>query len=89
MQDEYSYNVLKLIYNFKEILNQVIEKSEPSILTRYLIDLAKSYSAFYNENKIICEDEKLQNARVYLSLATSKVLKSGAKLLGIEMPKKM
>ena len=89
LQDEYSYNVLKLIYNFKEILNQVIEKSEPSILARYLIDLAKSYSAFYNENKIICEDEKLQNARVYLSLATSKVLKSGAKLLGIEMPEKM
>ena len=89
LQDEYSYNILKLIYNFKEILNQVIEKSEPSILARYLIDLAKSYSAFYNENKIICEDENLQNARVYLTLATSKVLKSGAKLLGIEMPEKM
>ena len=89
LQDEYSYNILKLIYNFREILNQVIEKSEPSILARYLIDLAKSFSTFYNENKIICEDKNLQNARVYLTLATSKVLKSGAKLLGIEMPEKM
>ena len=69
--------------------NQVIEKSEPSILARYLIDLAKAYSVFYNENKIISEDKELQNARVYLTYAVGKVLKIGANLLGIEMPEKM
>ncbi|MBR0427349.1 MAG: arginine--tRNA ligase [Clostridia bacterium] len=89
LQDEYSQKIIKLIYNFEEILNQVIEKSEPSILARYLIDLSKAYSNFYNENKIICDDENLQNARVYLTFATGKVLKDGAKLLGIQMPEKM
>ena len=38
---------------------------------------------------IICDDENLQNARVYLTFATGKVLKDGAKLLGIQMPEKM
>ena len=89
LQDEYSQKIIKLIYNFEEVLNQVIEKSEPSILARYLIDLSKAYSNFYNENKIICDDENLQNARVYLTFATGKVLKNGAKLLGIQMPEKM
>ena len=89
LQDEYSQNLIKLIYNFEDILNQVIEKSEPSLLARYLIDLSKAYSNFYNENKIICEDADLQNARVYLTYAVGKVLKNGAKLLGIEMPEKM
>ncbi len=89
LQDEYSMNVIKLIYNFEDILNQVIDKSEPSILARYLIDLAKAFSAYYNENKIICDDKNIQNARVYLTFATGKVLKKGAKLLGIEMPDKM
>ena len=89
LQDEYSQNIIKLIYNFEDTLNQVIEKSEPSLLARYLIDLSKVYSNFYNENKIICEDANLQNARVYLTYAVGKVLKNGAKLLGIEMPEKM
>ena len=89
LQDEYSQNIIKLIYNFEDILNQVIEKSEPSILARYLIDLSKAYSNFYNENKIICDDKELQNARVFLTYAVGKTLKSGAKLLGMEMPEKM
>ena len=89
LQDETSLNVIRLIYNFEETLNQVIEKSEPSILSRYLIDIAKAYSSFYNENKIICEDKTIQDARVYLTMLVGKILKKGTKLLGIEMPDKM
>ena len=89
LQDEYSQNIIKLIYNFEDILNQVIEKSEPSILARFLIDLSKAFSSFYNENKIICDDESIQNARVFLTFATGKVLKQGSALLGIQMPNKM
>ena len=80
---------MKLINNFKDILIQVTEKNEPSILARYLIDLSKSYSSFYNENKIILENKEIQDARVYLTYAVGNVLKIGANLLGIEMPEKM
>ena len=89
LADEYSLAILKLIYNFEDVLIQVTDKNEPSILARYLIDLAKAYSSFYNENKIIVEDKDIQNARVYLTYAVSEVLKQGANLLGIQMPEKM
>lgn len=89
LSDDYSMAILKLIYNFEDVLVQVTDKNEPSILARYLIDLAKAYSSFYNENKIIVEDKEVQDARVYLTYATSEVLKQGANLLGIEMPEKM
>lgn len=89
LQDEYSINVLKTIYNFEDILTQVTNKEEPSILARYLIDLAKAFSNFYNENKIIGEEKELQNARIYLTNAVGKVLKIGGYLLGMEMPNKM
>ena len=89
LSDDYSMAILKLIYNFEDVLVQVTNKNEPSILARYLIDLAKAYSSFYNENKIIVENKDVQNARVYLTYATSEVLKQGANLLGIEMPEKM
>ena len=89
LQDEYSQNIIKLLYNFEDVLIQATEKNEPSILSRYLIDLAKAYSSFYNENKIIVDDKELQDARIYLTYAAGKVLKEGASLLGIEMPEKM
>ena len=89
LQDKQSLNVIKNLYKFEDILQNVIDKNEPSILARYLIDLAGSYSNFYNENKIIDEDKNIQNARVYLSKAVGTVLKTGASLLGIDMPNRM
>ena len=89
LQDEYSIRLIKLIYEFEDVLIQVTDKNEPSILSRYLIDIAKAYSNFYNENKIIDEDKNLQNARVYLTHSVGKILRIGAGLLGIEMPDRM
>ena len=89
LSDDYSMAILKLIYNFEDVLVQVTDKNEPSILARYLIDLAKAYSSFYNENKIIVDDKGVQDSRVYLTYAVSKVLKQGAELLGMQMPEKM
>ena len=89
LMDEYSLDLINLLYSFEDVLKQVTNKNEPGILARYLIEIAKSYSAFYNENKIICEDKDIQNARVYLTYCVGKVLKQGAELLGMEMPEKM
>ena len=44
---------------------------------------------FYNENKVLVDDEKVKNGRIYLTYAVGNVLKIGAKLLGMNMPEKM
>jgi arginyl-tRNA synthetase len=87
--DEESYKILKLIYSYPEVIQNAALKNEPSIISRFLIDLAKAYSSFYNENKIIVEDKAVQDARIYLTYVTNIVLKNGANILGIEMPEKM
>ena len=89
LEDTYSQNIIKLLYDFHNILVQVTEKNEPSILSRYLIELAKAYSVFYNENRIMVEDVNIKNSRIYLTFAVGKVLKIGANLLGMDMPEKM
>lgn len=89
LQDEYSQNIIKLIADFENILIQVTKKEEVSILAKYLIELSKAFSSFYNENKIIGEESEVQDARVYLTYCVNKVLKTGAGLLGIKMPEKM
>lgn len=89
LQDKESLKVINTLYNFEDVLMSVVQKNEPSLLARFLIELSQNYSNFYNENKIIDEDKNLQNARVYLSKAVGTVLKIGAGLLGIQMPDKM
>lgn len=89
LQDNASVNLIKEMYNFGNTVKQAAEKNEPYIISRYLINIAQLFSSFYNENKIICEDEKLQTARIYLTYCTNMLLKNGAKLLGIQMPERM
>ena len=87
--DNASINLIKAIYSFGTTVEQAADKNEPYIISRYLINLAQLFSNFYNENKIIGEDEETQKARVYLTYCVNIVLKTGASLLGMQMPNKM
>ena len=87
--DDEAVKVLKDIYRFEDVLKTVTDKNEPYILSRYLIELAKDYSTFYNTHKILTEDENTQNARLFLTYMVNIVLNSGANILGIKMPNRM
>ena len=89
LTDNESINLIKLIENFDKIILSALEKNEPSIIARYSVDLAKAYSTFYNENKIINSDKAVQDARLYLTYMTKVTLTNALKLLGIEVPEKM
>ena len=87
--EEHGMELVKELYMFNDIITQAVERNEPSIISRYLIEIAKLYSSFYNDNKIIVEDEKVKNTRLCLTYMVGNVLKIGAGLLGMEMPDRM
>lgn len=89
LKEEEVIDIIKLLYDFSNTITLAAEKNEPSIVARYLINLAQKFSTFYNNNKIIDENKELQEARLYLTYACGNVLKIGASLLGMEMPDKM
>lgn len=89
LNDDASINLIKAIYGFTDSVKLASSKNEPYIISRYLIDLAQLFGTFYNENKIIDENENVKQARVYLTYCTNIVLKEGAEILGIEMPERM
>lgn len=89
LNDKDSQKIINQLYNFNSILKNVTEKEEPSILARYLIDLAQNFSSFYNNCHIITEDKELQNARLYITYMVKTVLEKGLNLLGIQVPEKM
>ena len=87
--NEESIEIIKSIYNFEDVLKSVTDKNEPYLLSKYLIELAKKYSTFYNNYKILSGDKKQMNTRLYLTYMVNVVLRKGANLLGIKMPDKM
>ena len=93
-QNDYEYNeceleLIKQLEKLPKIIKNSAEEYEPSILTRYIIDVASQFSSFYNNNTVLCEDESIKIARVKLCYATSLVIKKGLNILGIECPEKM
>lgn len=89
LKEDEVIDIIKLLYDFSNTILMAAEKNEPSIVSRYLINLAQKFSTFYNNNKIIDDNKELQEARLYLTYACGNVLKIGAGLLGMEMPDKM
>lgn len=81
-------NEISLIKSLGEFNNQIkssINSLEPSVITRYVIDVAKNFNKFYNSNHILnLEDEKLKIARLILVYATTIVIKNALYLIGVE-----
>ncbi len=63
---------------------------EPSRLNRYLTDVATAFHRFYTACRIRdAESEKLRNARIYLCLATAKVIENTLSIIGVTAPDRM
>ncbi len=89
LTDEETFNIIKLIYKFNDIVSLAAEKNEPYIISRYLIKLSNAYSSFYTKNKVLSDDIEERNSRLYLIKVVGNIIKTGSNLLGIEMPEKM
>lgn len=89
LTDKESMQIINAIATFEQTLELVAKKEEPSILARYLINLAQSFSTFYNNNHILGEEKSVQDARLYLANMVGNVLETGLNLLGIQVPDKM
>lgn len=83
-------SLMILNYLFPQTVSQAANEYAPSVIANYLYELAKEYNQFYHELTILKEeDTEKKNLRLALSMMTSNVLKTGMKLLGIDVPEKM
>ncbi len=89
IQEEKELDVVKHLLNFPEILNQSSEHLEPYRLVDYLRDLATKFHKFYSVHRVIGDDEKLTQSRLYLIKCCQIVLQNGLHLLGVHAPDKM
>lgn len=87
--NDYIWNIIFKLSEFSNIIIKSKEEYDPSIVAKYLLELAGLFNKFYANNKIIDEDINNSLFRLNVSEAASIVLKEGLKILGIETPNKM
>lgn len=87
--DDEAIALLKEINRFPQVVADAAEKYEPCIVARFAMDVAQSFSRFYNACRVNVEDDALRNARGKLVEITKTTLKDALDLLGINCPEQM
>ena len=83
------YSIARLLNDFEETVYRAAGEFEPSIIARYLLDLAAQFNSFYNHHRVITSNPKQSRSRALIVYGVRKVLRSGLDLLGIEAVEEM
>ena len=79
------FELVKQLSKFNEVVKQALDKLQPSIITRYVIDISKAFNKFYTAINISnSHDEISRSSRLNLVKASLQVIKNGLSLIGLE-----
>ena len=82
--DEYIWNIVLDLYNYFDIISRAKKEYDPSIIAKYLIDLAQDFNKFYANHRVGDDSFKLK-----LCESVGIVVKSGMRLLDVEVINQM
>src|SRR5690554_2833980 len=90
LDDEGARGIVAHIERFPETIRQAAQHDEPSILSRYAIDMAELFNGYYSGgNRIVSDDPALSAARIALARGSKVALAESLRLLGVPLPVKM
>ena len=82
--------LVKTLAAFPEKVLQALREYEPSVVTRFILDLAAAFNRFYHECKILnCEDREIRKNRIALTRATNTVLGRALTLICMQKTEKI
>jgi arginyl-tRNA synthetase len=85
LTDEHELRVIKLLYQFPEILEEATVKMRPHQITRFVYEISQAFTAFYHACPIVQESPSVRDARLGLCEAVRRILKYGLSLLSIDV----
>lgn len=88
LNDEESWEIIKLLQSYPEVVAQAAAQYEPSVIAKHAIKLAQAFNKYYAHTKILVEDPE-KEARLALVYAVTVLLKEDLRLLGVHAPNKM
>jgi arginyl-tRNA synthetase len=88
--NEQEKEMIAQLFLFPAVADDAARNYDPSAISTYTYNLAKTYNGFYHDNPILkADNEDSKQVRLAVSEMTAQVLKSGLHLLGIQAPDKM
>lgn len=82
--------IIKLIYDYPEIVKQASNEYSPSLIANYTYELVKAYNHFYQALPIFKEEnEEVKKFRLQLSKKVATIIQQSLALLGIQAPDRM
>ncbi|HFI0938092.1 TPA: arginine--tRNA ligase [Streptococcus suis] len=88
LADTESWDIIKHIQNFSNVVERAGDKFDPSLIAKYAINLAQAFNKYYAHTRILDESPE-RDSRLALAYATGLVLKEALRLLGVKAPEKM
>ncbi|HFI2691508.1 TPA: arginine--tRNA ligase [Streptococcus suis] len=88
LADAESWDIIKHIQNFSNVVERAGDKFDPSLIAKYAINLAQAFNKYYAHTRILDESPE-RDSRLALAYATGVVLKEALRLLGVKAPEKM
>ena len=83
-------NVLRILYLYPEKIAEALKEYEPSVITRYIIDICVNFNRFYHECQIINAEKQIQREfRIRLTNAVNIILKDALNLICLKTPEKI
>lgn len=82
-------DLCKILLEYPTMIEEVAQKRIVHKVTHYINDLATALHSFYNNNKVITEDDELVNEKLTVLYAVKLVLKDALTLIGVSAPEKM
>ena len=89
LEHEAERELLRLLPELPNAVAGAARTREMSRLTSFAVDVAAAFHPFYNQCKILGEDEALSLARLALCRATRVVLANTLRLIGVDAPERM
>lgn len=82
----------ELISHLANLTDEIISAAkgyDPAKITHYVVELATLFHKFYNAQRVMVDDKKLMNARLYLCTAVKSTIKNILTMLKIDAPESM
>jgi arginyl-tRNA synthetase len=86
--NDYEWEIIRALEQFPQIVKRAADDLDPSIIAKYAIDLAQTFSSFYGNIKVLSDATPLPY-RIALITSTSIVLKEALQLMGMKAPEEM
>ena len=87
--DENKWNLIWSLSKYEENIIAAKQNNDPSIIAKYLLDLAADFNKFYAHEKIVDENQNYCEFKLSICEAVAIVIKNGLGLLNIDVIKQM